>query len=227
MEHVDIPFCTCNVLFISIVSDSFCDTVNCSPQSSSVPGVSQTKALEWVASSLLKGSFSRDQIPVWCRQVLFIWAWEARTSCCCCCQLLQSCPGSPCVPEISTKWAKSAQGSPRGPKGPHHGPLKVGYAEMAPSFHSKVIPAMYSLKVSFHPDSLWGQPCAGQRVPALPAAGQPCPCSTARGRQTPQPVPQVSQASHQAGPQRHQALAFGCCIKIAHRDCQRAKHSIL
>ena len=57
------------------------DPMDCSPQGSSVRGISQARILEWVAISSSKGSFwIRDQTLVSCigKWILYHWAtWEA------------------------------------------------------------------------------------------------------------------------------------------------------
>ena len=55
----------------------FCDPVDLSPPGSSFCGISQARILEWVASSLSRGSsWFRDKTQVSCigRQVLYCWA---------------------------------------------------------------------------------------------------------------------------------------------------------
>ena len=60
---------------------TLCDSTNCSPPGSSVPGISQARILEWVAISYFMGSsWPRDRSHVSCsgRRILYHWAtWEA------------------------------------------------------------------------------------------------------------------------------------------------------
>ena len=57
----------CCCLCHAVVSDSFCNRMDCSPPGSSVHGMSQARILEWVAFSFSRGSFQpRDQTQVSC-----------------------------------------------------------------------------------------------------------------------------------------------------------------
>ena len=60
---------------------TLCDSVNCSPPSSSVHGIFQARILEWVAISSSRGSsWPRDWTHVSCigRRILYHWAtWKA------------------------------------------------------------------------------------------------------------------------------------------------------
>ena len=83
---------------------TLCNPMDCSPPGFSVCGISQARILEWVASSLSRGSsWFRDQTRVSCigRWVLYCWATREapgnRTGKCKCSQICkvlvtQSCP---------------------------------------------------------------------------------------------------------------------------------------
>ena len=67
------PCCCCLVAQLCL---TLCDPVNCSPPDSSVPGISQARALDWVAISFFQGSsWPRDWTRVSCidRQILYHW----------------------------------------------------------------------------------------------------------------------------------------------------------
>ena len=84
-----------NVLSHSVVSNSFCVSMNCSPAGFSVNGISQVRILEWVAIAYFRLSFQpRDQACISCvgEWVLYHWAtWEARI---CHLQCRFFCPGT-------------------------------------------------------------------------------------------------------------------------------------
>ena len=65
----------------SVVSNSFCVSLNCSPPGSSVNGISQVRILERVAIAYFRLSFRpRDQACISCvgKWILYHWAtWEA------------------------------------------------------------------------------------------------------------------------------------------------------
>ena len=66
----------------SVMSDSFRDSIDCSPPGSFVHGISQARILEQGAISFSRGSFwPKDQTQIYCigRWILYHWAtWEAQ-----------------------------------------------------------------------------------------------------------------------------------------------------
>ena len=77
-ESQECPSCNGHsIQFSRCLSDSFYDSLNCSPPSSSVHGISQARILECIAISFSRGSsWSKDQTYVSCigRWVLNYWS---------------------------------------------------------------------------------------------------------------------------------------------------------
>ena len=60
-----------------VVSDSFCNPMDCGLAGSSVRGISQARILEWVAVFFLQGLFltqGSNPCLLHCRQILYLWA---------------------------------------------------------------------------------------------------------------------------------------------------------
>ena len=63
----------------SVVPDSFCDYMDCSPPGSSVHGILQARILEWVVISFSRASSQpRDQTWVSCTNTQILHCWAAR-----------------------------------------------------------------------------------------------------------------------------------------------------
>ena len=70
------------ILYVCLVTQSCltpCDPMDCSPPGSSVPGILQTRILEWVAIPFSRGSSRpRDRIRVSCITGRFFTVWDTR-----------------------------------------------------------------------------------------------------------------------------------------------------
>ena len=76
---------TLNVVLISQLCPTLCDSMDCSLPGSSVHGISQARILEWEAISFSRGSsWPRDQTQVSCIAGRFFTIWATREALCFC-----------------------------------------------------------------------------------------------------------------------------------------------